>query len=128
MRKCNDYSGSDYDGIEYRTFPEKGVVVCKIWGCADIAVERILKYTGNGQACFEDYWISPVFVGVARCAPEDTFDEEYGKQLALIKAKAKRGKAINNAIQLFINRQNRALETLRQYGLHEIPDPKKKKD
>ena len=111
--------------IEFKVFKDKRVVVCKLYGCETIAISRIGKYTKI--SCFGRFnndFIDDVYVGVARCAPEDTFDEEYGKKLALARAKAKRGKAANNALYAFINDVKKDLERLEQYGIHQIPDTK----
>lgn len=113
--------------IEFKVFKDKGVVVCKLYDCETIAIRRINKYTRiscYSYNRFDNDLINDVYVGVARCAPEDTFDEEYGKKLALARAKAKRGKAVNNALYAFINDVKKDLERLEKYGIHQIPDTK----
>ena len=109
--------------MEYLVFEDKGIVVCKLWCCTYIAVNRIEKYATKLSAYEMDrYRINHTYVGVAKCDPEDKFDVEFGKRLALTKAKAKRGKAVNSAIRLFIRDQRRKLRTLEEYGMHYIPD------
>lgn len=111
--------------VEYFVFENKGVVVCKLHNCRFIALHRIDKYTHKTIEYLEapyKYLIDEVYTGVAKCSPEDKFDEEYGKKLALTKAKAARGKAVNNAIKTFMSDIEKDLNNLKTYGLHEVPD------
>ena len=121
----DDYNCGD---IEFLVFANKGVVVCKIHNCEFLAINRITKYIEMNSPLIlsvaYDYLIKNTFVGVAHCAPDDTWDEEFGKKLALTKAKAKRCKAINRAVKMFIEKTDRSLERLETYGIHEVPDPK----
>ena len=111
--------------VEFRVFKDKGIVVCRLLNCFDIAQNRIEKYTHIAFTAWADKYLIPnVFVGVAKCAPEDTFDEEIGKKVALTKAKARRCKAVNNMIKKFIEDEKRDLEVLTTYGIHQIPDVK----
>ena len=112
--------------VEFLEFPEKGVVVCKLSGCGDIPVVRIEKYTRNkvDPYVYQRYTIDDTFVGVAKCSPEDTFDLEYGRKLALIKAKSKRGAAINKALQRYKSDTLQDLMRLAEEGIHPVPDPK----
>ena len=111
--------------LEYWIDEEKGVVVCKIYDCHKIPLNRIYKYTGiNYEPSDEQYWryiIDYMYVGVAKCAKEDTFNKETGMKIALTKAKIKRGRAINRAVAKFIEDQVNTLKTLTMYGLHAIP-------
>ena len=108
--------------IEYFVNRERGIVVCKINNCEWIADDRINKYLPKSTRCLsDDYRIAETFTGIAKCAPEDTFDEEYGKKLALTRAKAARGKAVNDAIIDFLSDMDVATNNLARYGLHDIP-------
>ena len=118
--------GNDY---EFLYFPKKGVVVCKLYNCEFTATDRIYKYM-NKAIKFEydnikKYIIDDVFVGVAKCSPEDTYDKAFGRKLALTKAKAKRGRATNLAIRKFIKDFTTMLSTLTAYGVHEVPNIEK---
>lgn len=97
---------------------DEGIVVCKLSNCSEIARNRIWKYT---QKLFQypdvDYIIKDEYVGVAKCAPEDKFDLEYGKKLALSRAKQKRSKAVNSAIVDFINAQKHSIKELERFGI-----------
>ena len=106
--------------VTFKIDEKNRVVVCMITGCRYIAMDRIAKYT---RYCpYHGYQISNTFMGIARCNPEDEFDIEYGKKLALTRAKAKRGTAINNAIIKYVSDTKRELSSLIKYGLHKIPD------
>ena len=105
--------------IEFKVYPDHGIVVCRLLNCSNIAVDRITKYTGYYYYHLE---IDDVYVGVAKCAPEDTFNENIGKKLALAKAKKKRAKAINNMIKKWLVKERRLLNNLEQYGIHEVPE------
>lgn len=108
--------------VEFLVFEDKGVVVCKLHNCKYIAEKRIWKYFKI--TVMDRYIIDDVFVGVAHCAPEDKFNLEYGKKLALTRAKAKRGRAINKAVENFINNTHLRLLRLAAEGIHKVPDEK----
>lgn len=110
--------------VEYFVIKNKGVVVCKLHNCETIAADRIIKYTGMKIKNPYKYFIDNIFVGVAKCSPDDTFNEEYGKKLALTKAKASRGKAVNNMIKCFIEDKEKLLNRLKEHGIHEVPNVK----
>lgn len=110
-------SGRD---IEYRIIADKGVVVCKLYNCSDIAIRRIEKYTKR-TIYTDKYCISDIYTGIARCAEEDTFDVSIGMEIALNKAKRKRAKAINNAIREYVDDDNKRIARLLNYGIHELP-------
>ena len=105
--------------VEFRVYEDKGIVVCRLLNCATIPLKRIIKYTD--YEIDPRYLIDDTFVGIARCAAEDTFDEEYGKRLALSKAKAKRGRAINKMLNKFYETRLRELDNLVKFGIHEVP-------
>lgn len=108
--------------VEFITKADKGVVVCKLYNCEEIALNRVIKQcSASIPFNVSSYLIDDVYVGVAKCAPEDTFDEETGKQIALTRAKRKRCQAANNAIKKYISDINKDLARLRQYGIHEVP-------
>ena len=107
--------------MEFKVYPDKGVVVCRLLNCEDVPIRRIVKYT-NSRFIPSKYLIDDVFVGIAKCAPEDTFNEELGKEIALAKAKHKRGRAINRAIQKYIEDTQRDIYNLKVYGIHDVPE------
>lgn len=117
---------------------DNGVVVCRLLNCEAAALDRISKYLKEscirifrdldpyeGEGFPEDlnrYRIDDVYVGLARTAPEDTFDPEVGKHLALIRAKQKRGREINAALKKFLADARKSLEVLEENAVREIPD------
>lgn len=104
--------------VEYQTNEQKGVVVCKIWDCKDLAIKRIEKHRPLKVAEFADrYKVDDVFVGVAKCSDLDKFDIENGKKLAMKRAISKRSAAINEKIERYIRDVESALGELRG---HEI--------
>ena len=90
--------------IRYVVDKENKIVVCVLENCTNIPVIRLKKYLGRTFKLknADKYTIHESYRGIAHCAPDDTFDVETGKQLALKRAKMKRAKAINNAINRFI--------------------------
>lgn len=113
--------------IEFYVNKKKGTVACKLSNCSSIAINRIYRYTDNvirWIAKPDRYLIDDVYLGIAKCAPEDSFDEEYGKKVALLKAKALRGRAINKALTRFTNDVWKSLTRLEDYGIHDIPSVK----
>ena len=106
--------------INFKIDEKNRVVVCKLSNCKWNADDRIRKYDGDSYT--DNYLISDIFTGVARCNPQDEFNEEIGKKIALTRAKAKRCKAINNTIRKYIKDQERVIENLKKYAIHEIPE------
>ena len=105
MAKCND--------VEYLVFEKSGIIVCKIWNCMNIAVNKIRKHKSlQITERFSRYLINNVYVGMAKCSPEDEFDLEYGKRLALNRAKDKRNRAVSRAIGRYVNDMKRVLDSL----------------
>lgn len=108
--------------VEFKVFADKGVIVCRLLDCEEIAISRIFKYVKISCIFnYDKYLINDVYTGVAKCSPEDTFNEEYGKKLALSRAKKKRGKAINKALKKFYIDMRRDLLNLKSHGIHEVP-------
>ena len=104
--------------VSFRIDEKNKVVVCKITNCEDLAISRIDKYSYCDYHDMNMYEIPDTFTGVARCNAYDKFDVEYGKKLALTRAKAKRGRAINAALYRYIKKAQRGLEDLKRYGIH----------
>lgn len=50
------------------------------------------------------------FVGIARCAPGDTFDEHIGRVIAFDRAKYKYDKTFINAVDKLCEEQHRAIK------------------
>ena len=69
------------------------------------------------QVCNDDkYRIDSMYKGVAKCHPDDTFDVEYGKRLALLRAKEKYLRAISTKLDdmdLWIRKLHNVSQKLR---------------
>lgn len=92
-----------YDNLNFYVDEEKKIVVCKLEINQYVALKRIRKYSKHICVLRPEYYRIPgVFYGKAKCAPEDTFDIEVGKKIALDRAKAKRRTAINKAIDQYV--------------------------
>ena len=61
------------------------------------------------------------FVGIARCAPEDTWDEDFGRRLAYTKAREKLHtvffKRANDYVNEVDNNLNEIISSLNMYGI-----------
>lgn len=68
----------------------------------DKVVKNYIKGNGVGPVAVgwdnEKYYINDYYIGTAKCHPDDTFDVEFGKRLALARAKQKYQKAVNKSI------------------------------
>lgn len=104
------------EDIRYIINKKAGMVICVLSGCKYIACKRVFKYTHYYNNFL--WKINNTFVGVAKCAPEDEWDEEFGKKLAFFRARKKRNKAINNAVNEAIKTIENEVETLKKYGIH----------
>lgn len=110
---------------EFKINREKGVIVCIIRTREDVA-EICRKYN---CLYFLDYigmaYEEKVYKGIARCAPEDEWDETYGKRLAEYRATMKRRKYVNRKIKKIWRDTSRKLNDLYKYGfLKEPKEPK----
>lgn len=59
--------------------------------------------------------------GVAKCAPEDPWDERYGMKLAEYRAQRKRQTHVNGEIKKYIKDIQRRVDNLYDYGLFKDP-------
>lgn len=83
---------------KYFVNKEKGICTCVLSDCEYDAieeVEHIFGHTCNSLIvkANKDYLIDYRYVGIAKCSPEDTFDEIFGKDLAFERAYVKYIKA-----------------------------------
>ena len=100
---------------------EKRTIVCLLTTTGEFK-EKLEKYG------FHDYsvdWYNDVaiYTGVAKCAPEDEWDENYGKQLAEYRAHRARQAQVNEKLKKYMKRMARCIDNLYDYGL--IKDPHK---
>ena len=105
-----------YDNLSFFVDEEKRIVVCKLEVDQYVVCRRIHKYTNNIIiANRANYRIPGIFYGKAKCAPEDTFDVEVGKKIALDRAKKKRRVAINKVLNQFIQDLHDDLNNIEKY-------------
>ena len=98
--------------MEFIVSEENKAVICKLWNCSYAALNRIYRYTNAIVEDEDKYLINNVYVGVATCSNGEEFDFEYGKNLALERARYNKQRAINNIIKQFIVDTRSALEEL----------------
>lgn len=109
---------------EFKINKDKRNIVCIITTVNDMAC-RLEKY---GFITKDDNDNDDIrkYVGIAKCAPEDEWNEKYGRRLAEYRACQKRKADVNNEIKIFINNVCKCLDNLYNYGL--IKNPHKPKD
>lgn len=99
---------------EYYINEEKRTIVCVITATNDI-FRRLAKYG------LEDYYCDKkntyIYKGVAKCAPEDTWNVEYGKKLAEYRAACARKSHVNKELAYYANKIYKKVSHLCAYGL-----------
>ena len=105
--------------IKYVVNKENGLVICVLEKCSRIPEKRIKRYMGKRFKVpnYDRYKIRDTYRGVARCASDDTFDEEVGKKIALKKAKEKRARAINRAMNTFMKDIDKIRIDIERFGV-----------
>lgn len=91
---------------------EKRTVVCIISTTNEV-IDRLWKYDvyihmGLAEEC--------EYIGIAKCAPEDIWNENYGRKLAEYRAMEKRRKDVNRKINTYIEITQKKLDNLSAYG------------
>lgn len=109
---------------KFKIDKDKGIITCIMTTTEDF-LSRLIKY---GFA--EEFYRLPLsfdtlrdgdldvrkYVGVAKCNPNDEWNEQYGKQLAEYRAACKRRNDINEDINNFMYRMAVNLENLDIHG------------
>jgi len=110
---------------KYKVNEKKRTVVCIITTVNDIP-SRLAKY----DLADEDYDTIDLdirtYTGIAKCAPEDTWNEIYGKRLAEYRASRARQIDINTELKAYIKGISKCVDNLRNYGF--IKNPHKPKE
>ena len=101
---------------KFKINKEKGVVVC-IVECGNDVFNILRKY-GFAPHCHD--W-KKIYKGIARCAPEDEWDETYGKRLAEYRAMRARQIDVNNQLKAYYKREVINFSNLITYGLLKTP-------
>lgn len=102
---------------EFRVNEEKRVVICQITAMDDMNV-RLAKYN------FYNYYPwgkVRTYRGIARCHPDDQWNETFGRRLAEYRATKLRVNDVNREIQKFISRLERDSLNLVRYGVMKQP-------
>lgn len=86
---------------KYIVNKEKRTVVCILSNCSRDVSKAIDKYFREIMILF-DVNINDKYVGVAKCSPEDEWDEKIGKKLAFSRAYAEYRGAIKVQARKFI--------------------------
>lgn len=105
---------------EFLVNEEKRTVVCIITAIDDVPI-RLAKY-GLADDEYEDYdFDMRVYKGIAKCSPEDEWDETYGRRLAEYRAARARQLDVNADLNKYINGIFKAVDNLHNYGLMKDP-------
>lgn len=105
---------------EYIVNKEKRTVVCRITTVND-AEDRLCKF-GLKNYWFGDGPVIRTYIGIAKCSPEDEWDEITGKRLAEYRASRKRQIDVNNTLKKEIKRILKATDALYDHGLLKHPN------
>ena len=98
---------------------EKRTVVCVMDTFNDVC-DKIRKY--DLKVPDKYYCEKKTFRGVAKCSPEDEWDEAVGKRLAERRAAAKRQNYVNNAIDRYVDKEIVRLNNLLGHGSLRYPN------
>ena len=102
---------------------EKGVIVCIVKTREDVA-DICRKYNCFNLLDYREIYEEKIYKGIARCAPEDEWNETYGKRLAEYRAMTKRANYVNRKVKKVWKDTTRKLNVLYKYGfLNEPKEP-----
>ena len=85
---------------EYKVNEAKRTVVCIITTINDVP-HRLAKYGLADEEYDEIDYDVRIYKGIAKCAPEDEWNEAYGKHLAEYRASKLRQSDVNNEIKKY---------------------------
>ena len=105
---------------EFYINKEKRTVVCVITAFDDVP-RRLEKYGLADDKYDEDEPDMRVYKGIAKCALEDEWDENYGKRLAEYRAARARQVDVNNELKDYIRGISKCIDDLYDYGLMKHP-------
>lgn len=107
---------------EYKVDENKRTVVCIITTFNDIP-HRLAKY-GLADEKYDDIDFDlRIYKGIAKCAPDDVWDEKTGKRLAEYRASKQRQADVNTELKKYINGISKCIDNLYDYGLMKDPRP-----
>ena len=109
---------------EYKVNEAKRTVVCIITTINDVP-HRLAKYGLADEEYDEIDYDVRIYKGIAKCAPEDEWDEIYGKRLAEYRAAKARQVDVNEELKNYIKGITKCINNLQEYGF--MRDPYKPK-
>ena len=98
---------------EFYVNEKKRTIVCVIFTKNEV-LDRLWKY--GIYDCTMDLAEECEYVGIAKCAPEDVWDENYGRKLAEYRAMEIRRKDVNRKIKNYITLTENKFTNLLTYG------------
>ena len=109
--------------LDFIVNKEKRTVTCIASDCKFDIVNDLTKKLSSEKIDTQMILISDIlstnllllpdtFVGIAKCSPFDTFDEEYGKRLAIRKMRVKYNTAKDKIMDKFWHRYHNVLDIL----------------
>ena len=114
----------DNTRVDYKVMPEQGIVIAKIVGTSFDAMDAFnRKFLStatsaldlNAYARDEKFHMPYAFKAVARCHPEDTFDENKGKRVALNKLSDKYNRSLDKHLANIMLALDKALKNMDLY-------------
>ena len=104
---------------EFFVNKDKRTIVCVITTINDIP-ERLAKYNLADDQ-YDDVDEVRIYKGCAYCAPEDEWDENYGRHLAEYRASRARQVDVNTEIRKYIRGISKCIDNLYDYGMLKNP-------
>lgn len=110
--------------VKFKVFENDGVVKATISGCELDAINVFNdKFIAHATSClyvgankFDDRYLMPrTFTAIAKCAPDDEFDVERGKQIAMSRLSEKYEKALNKRLARYMLNLDKSLQKMDEY-------------
>ena len=112
--------------VEYKVIPEQRIVIAKINNIEDDAINFFNKkflanitssihVTNNWYKDDEKFIMPRSLKCVARCHPDDVFDEEVGKRIALKKLSEKYNRCLDKHLAHFLVSFDKTLKIMDKY-------------
>ena len=109
---------------KYYVNEEKRTVVCTIecseWDAFDYieGSDIVISVPGQSKALYKHGRMPSKFVGIAKCAPDDKFDEHIGRLLAFNRAKGKYDHAFMTRVTYLVSQWDRLRQEVLERLLH----------
>lgn len=117
----------DNTRVEYKVMPEQGIVIARIYGTDHDAIDtfnrKFFANTTSALSVVREYWnndngrftMPRSFKAIARCHPEDVFDEEKGKKIALNKLSEKYNHSLDKHLANIMLVLDKTLKNMDEY-------------